>query len=267
MNKVLTHEQYKETIAQAKLDGYSLSNNFFLPAAIREKIAEASLSFHSIENGLLLLDDCGDFYRCYYYLSRQASPGMPRLDKPAVIELPFNGNLNDNQLLQISRIETMGFRLGRESAMMSRPADDSACCSGGNYGICAYAMAQDAPQILHLLYLCFDPLYAFLPTLEQLLCSIAEGRVIVIRCGDKIAAALVSSFEKGIASIRQVAVNPEFRGKGYGKEILCAYHKKYLGEAASFQHWVDINNTPAVNMYQSAGYGFSHRKANEYILK
>lgn len=267
MNKVLTYEQYKETIAQAKLDGYSLSNNFFLPAAIREKIAEASLSFHSIENGLLMLDDCGDFYRCYYYLSRRSSPGKLDFDKPAVIELPFNSSLNDNQLLQVSRIEAMGFRLGRESAMMSCPADGSACCYGGDSGICTYAKAQDAPQILQLLYLCFDPLYAFLPTLEQLLCSIAEDRVIVIRDGDKIAAALVSSFEKGIASIRQVAVDPQLRGKGYGKDILCAYHKKYLGEAASFQHWVDINNTPAVNMYQSAGYSFSHRRANEYILK
>ena len=44
------------------------------------------------------------------------------------------------------------------------------------------------------------------------------------------------------------------------------YHSLYVGRAASFRHWVDINNVPAVNMYLGLGYTFSLRRANEYIM-
>lgn len=48
--------------------------------------------------------------------------------------------------------------------------------------------------------------------------------------------------------------------------ILKAYHDRYKTEVMSFNHWVDLNNIAAVNMYRSFGYEFNLRKANEYIL-
>ena len=95
--------------------------------------------------------------------------------------------------------------------------------------------------------------------------AIGEGRVLVIRDGRDVAAALISGFEKRIASVQQVAVAPAYRGRGFGKAIMRAYHALYADRAASFQHWVDLNNAPAVDMYLGFGYGFTLRKANEYI--
>lgn len=268
MDKVRSLEHYKEILSGAKENGCRLSNCFYLPDAVRRKTAEGTLLFQPIEHGLLLLEDQVDFYRCCYFLSEHEQPGHVTLDKDAVIEFPFNGTMNEKQRLQVQKIESMGFRLGRESGMMCSAPDQLAVfCAGEADNICRTAGPEDAAQILALINLYFDPLYAFLPTEEELLGFISEGRALVIRDGDGIAAALISSFEKRIASIRQVAVASAHRGKGLGKAIVQAYHSKYMGEAASFQHWVDLNNTPAVNMYLSFGYSFGLRKANEYILK
>lgn len=267
MDKVQSFEQYKETLKLAKSKGYVLSNCFLLPAAVRQKIQDASLFFHWIEHGLLLLDDRSDFYRCCYFLPASEFPGQISLGKPSVIEFPFNGTPNQSQLLQIRMIESMGFHLGRESGLMSASSDRIREVSPAQEPgpVCA-AEPEDAPEILALMYASFNPLYAFLPTEEELETAIREGRVLVIRSGDKVAAALISGFERGIASIQQVAVDPAFRGKRLGRQIVEHYHAKYMEEARSFQHWVDLNNRVALNLYHSFGYELVSRKANEYIF-
>lgn len=268
MVKIQSLEQYKETVGQAKKEGCTLSNCFFLPAALSKKISEGTLYFRSLENGLLLLDDNVDFYRCYYFLPASGDPGRVELNKQSVIEFPFNGEMNGKQLLQLEKIQSLGFILGRESGLMSAPADQILLPeeTKDEYR-CVDAIGEDIPQILELLNLSFNRLYAFLPDRDELEKYIQERRVLVIREGEKIAAVLISSFEKKVASINQVAVDPAYRGKKLGKTILRAYHSKYINEdAVLFQHWVDKNNAVAVCMYQNHGYKFGVRYANEYIL-
>ena len=268
MDKISSIQQYKSIIAVTKQNEFKLSNCFFLAAEINRKITRGSLLFEYIKNGVLLFDDLTDFYRCYFFLPVADNPEKIQLDKNAVIEFPFNGSMNEKQLLQIEKVNAMGFSLGRESGMMcsSATAVVTSSAEPAN-GICCLADVRDAEQILNLMNIVFDPLYSFLPSMQELCDDIKEGRVIVIRDGEKIAAALISSFEKKIAMIKQVAVNPAYRGKQFGKVLLQAYHSKYCGEASLFQHWVDLNNYTAINMYRKFGYEFNLRKANEYILR
>lgn len=267
MDRILTLKQYKDILIEAKSNGFVLSNCFFLAAELNRKIGEGTFLFKPIQNGLLLLDDLGDFYRCYYFLSSKDEPGEIQLDKDAVIELPFNSTLNGKQLLQVDKIKTMGFCLGRESGMMwSDPKKIITCDYSQQDKICCLAEEKDAKQVLALMTSCFNPLYAFLPSMNELCSFVKEGRVLVIRDGMNIAAALISGFEKRIATIKHVAVDPDYRGKDYGKVLLNTYHNKYKDIATSFQHWVDLNNTVAVSMYRNFGYEFNLRKANEYIF-
>lgn len=267
MNKIKSPEQYKEIIGTAKANGYKLTNCFFMPAAIRQKTADGTLFYENTDGGLLLLDDIVDFYRCYYYLSESVEPKPVHLDKQAVIEFPFTGELNEKQLAQIEKIEAMGFHLGRESGMMTCQGDKiiKRTIQQSDFTV-ETASENDAQKVFDLITGTFNPLYSFLPKLSELHDIIAEGRVLAIHCGSDLAAALISSVEKKSAIINQVAVDPVYRGKGLGKLIVQAYHDKYMAEIPTFQHWVDLNNTPAVNMYKSFGYEFSLRKANEYIL-
>ncbi len=265
MWKIESLAQYNQLIDRAEQQGFSLTNCFFLPAAVQKKVEDGTLYGLEVDSGLLLLDDNGGFYRCYYYLSPKGKPDRLTLDKNAVIEFPFNGEMGERQRQQVSLIDRMGFRLGRESGMMSA-APTALIGHGQAQERCSGAQSRDAEGIMALLTGCFNPMYAFLPDRKALSDAIDQGRVLVVREGDRVAAALVSGFEKRIATVNQVAVDPDYRRRGYAGALMHTYHSLYVGRAASFRHWVDINNVPAVNMYLGLGYTFSLRRANEYIM-
>lgn len=267
MNKIQSFEQYKEIVADAKKNGCKLSNCFFMPAAIRQKIADGTLYFESIDGGLLILEDFTDFYRCYYYLSESADLKPVSFDKQTVVEFPFTGDLGEKQKLQISKIEAMGFHLGRESGLMVCPSDRIVIRTIDQPDFFVEtATENDAQKVYALFTGNFNPLYAYTPTLSELYELIGNGYVLVIRSGDDIAAALVCSAEKGVATSTHLIVDSAYRGKKLGLMMFQAYHKKYMDEVTSFQHWVDRHNTLAINMYYKFGYEFSPRNANEYIL-
>ena len=77
---------------------------------------------------------------------------------------------------------------------------------------------------------------------------------------------MVSDFDKRNASIKQLTVKKTERRRGFGKALINSYHQQYWSDLTVFKHWVDLNNAPAINMYQAFGYQFHLRKANEYIM-
>lgn len=261
--KLSSLEQYKALTAEARNAGCQLSNCFFLAPEIQKKIDSGTFYCHPLEKGLLLLEDCGSFYRCYYYLG-ECAPAPVELEKDAVIELPFTSALNEKQAKQIRMIEQMGFRLGRESSLM-RVSADAIRTELPENDRCAFSEQSDADEILRLIYSTFNPLYSFLPTAEELAQAIEEKRVFVVRDQRRAVGVLVSSLSKKIATLHLLAVNPEYRGKGLGRLLCDFYHKHYRADAAAFQHWVDLKNEPAIHMYEKFGYEFTSRKANEYI--
>ena len=265
MDKLLSYEQYKAAVSQAKAAGCKLSNCFFLPPAVEALIEKGTLYAQPIENGLLLIDDNGGFYRLYYYLSDEAHYAPLSLDKDAVIEFPFTSQPNAKQQRQIELIGELGFTLGRESALLSAVPDELKRLPMSDSPV-ELAKKGDAKRVLELICASFNPLYAFIPEESELEEAIEDSRVFVIRANGEIAAILHSGFEKGIAEIKHVAVCEQQRGKGLGAIIVNAYHEAYMDRASGFQQWVDIHNTPAVNLYGRFGYSFSLRKANEYIL-
>ncbi len=266
MKRIESPEHFRELTTAAKKNGYKLSNCFFLPDAIRRMTQEGTLFYRDIDGGLLLLDDRKMFYRCYYYLSEDGTMKAVFLDKDAVIEFPFNGEMNDKQKLQVSKIEEMGFRLGRQSGMMSASPDDVQIRNANTEQAVDIAVLGDADGILDLLNRYFNPLYSFIPSKEEMESAIEEGRVIVIRDAQQMGAALVSSLEKKTACVNQIAVDSAYRRRGFGGALMQAYHEMYSGKADAFRHWVDLNNQPAVSMYKGFGYELSLRKANEYIM-
>ena len=74
MWKIESLAQYNQLIDRAEQQGFALTNCFFLPAAVQKKVEDGTLYGLEVGSGLLLLDDNGGFYRCYYYLSPQGKP-------------------------------------------------------------------------------------------------------------------------------------------------------------------------------------------------
>lgn len=269
MEQFQTFEQYKTVLGQAKEKNYRNSNCFFLPATVKQKIAEGKLFYEWADNGLLLFDDCTDFYRCYYCLHDLANPEPLQLDRDAVIEFPYNESLTEKQKREIGQISMLGFHLGRESGLMTAIPEQIVRQEPEHQrGLVSKAVQADAEQVLELIHRSFDPLFAFIPDWDEMAIAISDGRVFVIRNSERaVIATLHSGFEKGIAIIHHVAVAPNARGNGYGKALIKAYHDNYIGRTSRFQHWVDLHNRVAVNIYLGLGYEFGVRKANEYVLK
>lgn len=266
MDKLLSYEAWKQAQTEARAAGLRLSNCFFLPAELRKKIEAGVLFVQRAENALYLLEDGGSFWRCYYWFSPEKRPAPPEADREAVVEFPYAGELNQNQRAQIELLEGLGFRPARESAMMSCAPDGLIPHPLPETEQIRSALPEELPEILALLERSFDPRFAFLPTPEELRLAAEEDRVLAAIRDGRVAAALHAGFEKSVATVRQIAVDREYRGRGLGKSLLEAYHRRFAGQATAFQHWVDLHNRPALAMYESFGYGFSLRKANEYIL-
>ena len=265
MGEPLNYAGCKQAQAEARARGWKLSNCFLMPAELRKKTEAGVLSLHRVENGLFLLEDCESFYRCYYFLSPTERPGALRLDREAVIEFPFTGELNPTQQFQIGLLRELGFVLGRESGLMSCAAADIRRLELDLSKV-RPARTDELPEIDALLRRSFDPRFAFLPAQDELAQAVADSMVFSISLEGRVAAALTFTFENTIATAHLLAVDEAFRGRRLGKKLFEAYHRQYSGSASTFRQWVDLRNAPALAIYRGFGYGFSLRKANEYIL-
>ena len=266
MDRLLTYAEWKQIQTDVRHRGWKWSNCFFLPSTFQEKIEAGVLFLQWKENALFLLEDVVSFYRCYYFFAPLSQVNRPELDREAVVEFPFNGELSRNQYLQIECLESMGFVLGRESRMMSCTLANMVLCDVPETTQVRLARPEEIPEISALFEEAFDPRYAFLPTEDELWNATKEDRILAFSQKGQIIAALHAELNKTIASVRQIAVAEQYRGFGLGKALLAAYHHRFAKEASMFQHWVDIYNVQALALYQSFGYEFTLRKANEYLL-
>ena len=267
MRKFTGFSDYEETIENAVEKGWTASNCFMMPSAAEMKIKSGKLYVKEITAGLLLLEDEGTFYRCCYYLRPDEEPELLELGKDAVIEFPYKGEFNVKQARQEAQILAMGFALGRRSGMMSLSSDEAAHAFHlGGIPVPEDAIPEDTDEILGLLNSVFNPLYSFIPSADELRYKLSRKMLWVIRREGRIAAVLNSSTDTRSASIDHVCAAPDFRGMGYGSILIAHYHEIYRENVKKFQHWVDLDNEPAIRMYQKFGYKFEAKKANEYIL-
>lgn len=263
MIRIESVSQYRQALAEARQAGFRLTNCYWLPQAPEEKIRSGKLFLEAIPNGLLILEEEGSFLRCFYYLSAQEPPQPLGLEKELVLEYPYREPLEEKDRLHLRRIGELGFRRSRQSRQLTAVPEALVVCP--THAEAGEAVEAEAGEILSLLLRTFDPRYAYLPTMEGLLASIAAGEVWVIRREGRPVAVLRGAREKQYACLRQLAVAPEFRGRGYAAALLNRYHRHYLPQVVGFRHWVDLENSAAIALYQRFGYRFGLRRADEYI--
>lgn len=263
MIPINTLSQYKEAVAAAKGAGFRLTNCYFLPQALTQKIEGGKLFLEPIPGGLLILEDEGSFLRCFYYLSDRELPQPLRPQRELVLEYPYREPLEETDALHLRAIEELGFRRSRRSAQLTAAAAELRIPETAPADT---ASASDAEGILTLLQATFDPRYAYFPTEQALLASIAAGDVWVVREGETPIAVLCSCREKQYAQLQHLAVAPEYRGRGIAARLLAQYHRHYRQSVLGFRHWVDTDNAPAIALYQRFGYRFGIRRADEYII-
>ena len=265
MIKFQNYEQYKDWVRQAKKQPGILTNCFFLPEAVKERIRRGCLFGEELPDGRALFEKEEGFYRFYYFLDPDGAPAPLKSDLPVVAELACGEELNESQKEQIRILEKMGFTLGRESIRMSLPAEK--CVLREPSREVLRLSKNRTMECRKLFERCFDPLYAYLPNEEEWQKAVETGSVFVIVEEDQIRAALFSERRNNTAEIRLVCAEAPFRGKGYASSLVCAYHKAWIGGVKRFFQWLDASNGDAAALYRSFGYEFDRRKAMEYIIR
>ncbi len=264
MEQIKSFEQYRELAAEARRLPNLCTNWYFLPEAVREKIERGILYLEKVSGGILLLEKEPEFLRCYFFLNSAAPSERIKLPAPGVAELVYQNKMTPAQETQAALLKGMGFSLGRESGRLSCPESEALEEECGSVKVAS--SESDIPAICRLIRSTFDPRYAFISDEKQTALDLHAGNIFQIREGETLAGVLYSECAKGVASIRQLAVDESCRGRGLGRQLISFYHKQYRGKVRTFAHWVDLNNAPAIRLYRKMGYSPDGRHADEYII-
>lgn len=268
MNKIGSYEEYKEIIEPYRRN-HIYSNVYFLKSAIQEMIDSESLYYMVLENNLYLFQKEDGFLRLFYYImNTEISERFP-LSDTMVVEFVYKDEMSSEKETEVQFLEKLGFKLGRHSCRLELKSEDvirkSEDCDMTDIAV-DYARGTDADRISALLRESFNPLYAYIPDLEELQDIIANKRIMVVRHKDGIAGVLHSEIQKSNIMLWQIAVDKNCRGKGIGRILLDEWHRIYKDSVKAFVVWTDSDNSRALNMYTTEGYKQDGRYSDEYIL-
>lgn len=270
MKRFRTYEEYVEITKKYRKEA-DHKNVYFLKNQVRELIDTEKLSYTEKGRNLYIFEKCDGFSRFYYYIFRDEPAERLQYDEPLVVEFVYDAPLSGSQTEAVSYLKRLGFDLGRRSIRMSLQNisdfryNDERCCSGDiEIGL---ADAADADTIRELLLAHFDPMYAFIPSPDELRQIVEDERIVVARHNGVIAGFEHFEITKKVLKCWHMLVTSPYQGQRIGWSLFSESHRIAADRASSGQVWLRADNIPAVNMYSSGGYTPDNRRSDEYILR
>ncbi len=105
------------------------------------------------------------------------------------------------------------------------------------------------------------PLLLLADEQEEMIDRYLERGILYLLEEEGIKAACVLTEEEGILEIKNIAVDPRFRGQGYGRALLAFVEKKYQSRFSVLQ--VGTGESPlTLPFYEKCGFVYSHRIKN-----
>ena len=262
--------QYDELSQIISINKSKESNYYFMKDKITTLIEKGKISVDYYGANTYIYEDCDSFYRMYYFIDGNLDTlGIEVDDKDIVVEIPFNKSLNDHQLLQEKILKKNSFVLERESSQMSVNTKDVLLQSVNLDQKLSfkYGNKNECDRYIEMLYSIFNPLFAFLPSKQELLGLIDNKCIICAYYDDKLVGLLNIELENNNAWLRHILVSTDFRGNNIGKFLLQEGYKSLIYDCKKIKCWVDIHNIPAIKLYEKFGNKLNDRKANEYVRR
>jgi len=224
------------------------TNNFMLPQAYFELIADNRLFLLPTDAGLFLLVRMDGYYRLFYHFFEGALPLKIAADLPVVVELPYNDR-TDTVAEQLEFLQKCGLQRQVSRIRLSAERESLSLRATAPVSI---ALPEQANDISALLRTNFDRLYGFLPTQDELRRAIAEGQILITSDGGNIAGILHFAPEGRNSVLLHLAVEESSRGQGFAQSLLAAWQN--ATDAQRLLIWLNADNTPALRLYERCGF-------------
>jgi GNAT superfamily N-acetyltransferase len=148
----------------------------------------------------------------------------------------------------VAALSGAGFTPYKQFQRMSRAGG----ASGESTGV-RLARLDEAATIHRLIHAHFDARAEHLPSLEEVQAATVRKTILIADAPDGIGALLFHSGSAVTTTLRYWLVLPQWRGKGYGHQLLEHYFADCAG-CRRFLLWVQSDNARAIAQYERAGY-------------
>lgn len=240
-----------------------LSNAFLTRPQIEDILSKRQAAVLTGNGLVLLFINEIDYYRVYFYAQNELALGqikelLPRTEKPIIADIVGK----DPQAQTLATLLTnVGFE--QYSTFVRMTCDSPPDMDTVDYSEVEIATHEDVDEILKLLYLEFDPLFAHIPRHEEIAAAIEKKKITVVRRENQLAG--LTFFEETSANSicwRYLVVNPNYRGQGIGNMLIANMFSK--NPAMKYMLWVGTYNS-AINLHKRLN--FIEDSVIDYILR
>lgn len=241
-----------------------ITNSFFPARQLAALVRSGGITIKMSSDTVIILAEEEQMVRLYFYASDIDSlrqlPLMIPLHIGKTIILDIIGKNPGAEILS-NELEKHNFCSYSELIRMKRKNEEEMPVNNSDV---VYAGADDADEIMEILYEEFDVFISRLPTIHKLEEAISNREVTIVRQQGLLAG--LAYFEKPGEKLKylyQIVVRNAFRGTGIIDDLLI-YTFKNTPKDTVFQLWAETKNEHAINKYRK--YGFAPDGLVDYIM-
>lgn len=267
MYKIESFEQYRSIVKAFKAaHSPAATNCYFMPNEVKKYIEKSKLYYSEYDELLCIYVVEKEYDHLYYYCAADSEPLIAKEDKTIVLDFVTRKEKEELLKKEELRFSNAGFERYKYYIRMSRAVETEAvsCKYTLGYGDTVYSS-----DIRRLWENSLDALSTPLPSEEEMDEMIKSETVYYMLDGEKIIAAVYMDVSGKNCLLQHISVDNSYRKQGLG-EIMLKYAFNMVSShksVSSCNLWVDIDNTPAFNMYKKNGFTEDGLVSIQYLYK
>jgi GNAT superfamily N-acetyltransferase len=245
----------------------TLTNNYLMASEFNRLREARQLYVYQYSSNLLLFVQLFDFYRVYYYLNDLNAPPNISIKEPLVMEILYRVKEKIPGLV-VDYWATYGFKkhLIRDN-MVAKIEQINLQPEPANEKV-RFAVINDSAFVQEQIHAYLDYYTGDQMSYDEIKNSITEKNLLIAEAGNKPAGFLHFDVQNGVAWLRHITVDQNFRGIGVSKSLVNKYIADNSKEGISrYQLWVIDDNKSAVNLYLKYGFTYNYKSTISLLKK
>jgi ribosomal protein S18 acetylase RimI-like enzyme len=259
LNKLIQHYFVKNTI----------TNNYVMPDAYNQYIADSKLFYVSTDANLALLVAKNDFFQLYYYINNQDELLQLDIGHAVTMEILYRGE-SQYPLQIMSYWGKCGFKkhLTRDNMVasfqqLSVPTDITS-----EIGIRFAASESEIEFAKQLIESTLDKYTGDMLTHEEVRSFVENKNVICASLEGELCGILQFEIKNNVVWLGHISVAEGYRGKGVANELVKSYIVSNATQPNTrYQLWVIQDNIGAVKLYHKFGFIYGNKSSASMLKK